>query len=100
MCSLILKTAEGPMHPSKLIGILLVAMSLSFSALADGLPETGQPAALGFSAERLERLASVFRADVDKGTIPGAVILIARKGKVAYFEAFGFQDREKHVAMR
>jgi CubicO group peptidase (beta-lactamase class C family) len=29
-----------------------------------------------------------------------AVILIARQGKIAYFEAIGFQDREKQLAMR
>ncbi len=88
------------MSPSKVIGVLLVAMSLSFSALAEGLPEVRRPEAPGFSAERLKRLSSVFQADVDKGAIPGAVVLIARDGKVAYFEAFGFQDREKRIAMK
>jgi CubicO group peptidase (beta-lactamase class C family) len=44
-------------------------------------------------------LASAFQTDVDKRTIPGAVVLIARNGKVAYLEAFGFQDREKKVPM-
>src|SRR5215470_17052135 len=90
---------EGPMNQSRLIGILLLVTSLSFPALAEVLPQAGRPEALGFSAERLKRLGSVFQADVDKGAIPGAVVLIARNGKVAYFEAFGFQDREKHVAM-
>src|SRR5258708_2582674 len=88
------------MNSSRLIGILLIATSLSFSALADGLPQAGQPGALGFSAERLKRLGSAFQADIDKGAIPGAVVLIARNGKVAYFEAFGFQDREKRIAMK
>jgi CubicO group peptidase (beta-lactamase class C family) len=32
--------------------------------------------------------------------IPGAVILIARDGKVAFFDAFGFQDREKRIPMK
>ena len=88
------------MNSRKLIGILLVATSLSFSALAEGLPPAGQPEALGFSAERLKRLGNAFQADIDKGAIPGAVVLIARNGRVAYFEAFGFQDREKRVAMQ
>src|SRR5215468_10089708 len=91
---------EGPMNQSRLIGILLLVTSLSFPALAEVLPQAGRPEALGFSAERLKRLASVFQADVDKGAIPGAVVLIARNGKVAYFEAFGFQDREKRIAMK
>jgi CubicO group peptidase (beta-lactamase class C family) len=88
------------MNQSRLIGILLLATSLSFPALAEVLPQAGRPEALGFSAERLKRLGSVFQADVDKGAIPGAVVLIARNGKVVYFEAFGFQDREKRIAMK
>ncbi len=88
------------MNSRKLIGILLVATSLSFPALAERLPLAGQPEALGFSAERLKRLGNAFQADIDKGAIPGAVVLIARNGRVAYFEAFGFQDREKRIAMK
>jgi CubicO group peptidase (beta-lactamase class C family) len=88
------------MNQSRLIGIVLLATSLSFPALAEVLPQAGRPEALGFSAERLKRLGSIFQADVDKGAIPGAVVLIARNGKVAYFEAFGFQDREKRIAMK
>src|SRR6266436_5031498 len=88
------------MNSRKLIGILLVATSLSFPALAERLPLAGQPEALGFSAERLKRLGNAFQADIDKGAIPGAVVLIARNGMVAYFEAFGFQDREKRIPMK
>jgi CubicO group peptidase (beta-lactamase class C family) len=76
-----------------------LATCFAFSALAQGLPKASQPEDVGFSSERLKRLTSAFQADVDKGAIPGAVVLIARSGKVAYFEAFGFQDREKKVPM-
>jgi CubicO group peptidase (beta-lactamase class C family) len=41
----------------------------------------------------------LFDADVGKGAIPGAVALIARRGKLAYLEAFGFRDREKKLPM-
>jgi CubicO group peptidase (beta-lactamase class C family) len=41
----------------------------------------------------------VFQAYVDQGELPGAVVLIARHGKLAFFQAFGYQDREKKVAM-
>jgi CubicO group peptidase (beta-lactamase class C family) len=77
-----------------------VATCIAFSALAQGLPKASQPEAVGFSSERLKRLTSTFQADVDRGAIPGAVVLIARNGKVAYFKAFGFQDREKQVPMK
>jgi CubicO group peptidase (beta-lactamase class C family) len=76
-----------------------VATCIAFSALAQGLPKASQPEDVGFSSERLKRVTSAFQTDVDKGTIPGAVVLIARNGKVAYLEAIGFQDREKKVPM-
>lgn len=52
------------------------------------------------SAERLGRLTAVMKAGVDKGEIPGAVVLIVRRGKVAYLESFGYLDREQKVPMR
>jgi CubicO group peptidase (beta-lactamase class C family) len=82
-----------------LIFASLTAACVAFSAFAQGLPKAGQPEDVGFSSERLKRIASVFQGEVDKGVIPGAVILIARDGKVADFEAFGFQDREKKIPM-
>ncbi|MDQ2857954.1 MAG: beta-lactamase family protein [Candidatus Eremiobacteraeota bacterium] len=53
-----------------------------------------------FDGERLGRLSGVFRADVERGVIPGAVVLVARHGKIAYHEAFGFRDRAREAAMR
>ncbi len=76
------------------------AMCIAFSAFAQGLPKASKPEEVGFSSERLKRLAAAFQTDVDKGTIPGAVVVIARNGKVAYFEAFGFQNREKKIPMQ
>lgn len=76
-----------------------VATCIAFSAFAQGLPKADSPEQLGFSSERLQRLTNVFQTDVDEGLIPGAVVLIARNGKIAYYQAFGFQDREKHVPM-
>jgi CubicO group peptidase (beta-lactamase class C family) len=77
----------------------LAATCVALSAFAQGLPRANQPEDVGFSTERLKRIASVFQGEVDKGAIPGAVILIARDGKIADFEAIGFQDREKKTPM-
>ena len=68
------------------IAILLLATSLSVSALAQGLPKADNPGEVGFSAQRLKRLSAAFQADIDKSAIPGAVVLIARDGKVAFLE--------------
>ncbi len=64
-----------------------------------GLPWVKDPETVGFSAERLQRITAIFQAEIDKGSIPGAVILIARAGKAVYFEALGYRDREAKAPM-
>jgi CubicO group peptidase (beta-lactamase class C family) len=64
-----------------------------------GLPQAEAPEQVGFSAARLERLTTVVRRDVERRLIPGAVVLLARGGRVGYAEAFGFQDREAATPM-
>src|SRR5690349_11035076 len=48
------------------------------------------PSEVGMS--RLERLTQFFKADTDAKRLPGAVVMIARHGKVVYSEAFGIRD--------
>ncbi len=57
------------------------------------------PEAQGFSPERLARIAPVMKEEIAKGTLPGAVTLIARNGKVVHFEAHGFLDAAKTKPM-
>jgi CubicO group peptidase (beta-lactamase class C family) len=54
---------------------------------------------VGISAARLEKVGGAIRAEIDKGAIPGAVVAIARKGKLVYHESFGFLDKAKGAAM-
>jgi CubicO group peptidase (beta-lactamase class C family) len=54
----------------------------------------------GMSSERLNRLTETFQRDVDAGEIPGAVVVVARNGKIAYEKAFGYQSREGNVSMK
>jgi CubicO group peptidase (beta-lactamase class C family) len=49
--------------------------------------------AAGFDAARLQRIGAALRSDTDTGVIPGAVALIVRHGKIAYFDAFGLADK-------
>ncbi len=53
---------------------------------------TGRPEEVGLSTPALERLSSAIRDRVASGHVPGAVALVARHGKVAYFESFGIRD--------
>ncbi len=57
------------------------------------------PEKVGLSKERLATIGAVVRAEIEKGQLPGAVILIARKGKIAYFESFGFLDKPAGTPM-
>jgi CubicO group peptidase (beta-lactamase class C family) len=53
-----------------------------------GLPQA-DPASLGFDAARLRDYLDLLRGDVAAGRIPGAVVLLARYGRIAVFEALG-----------
>src|ERR1700691_4986992 len=64
-----------------------------------GLAKCDRPEDLGFSSQQLGWAQKAFRMGVENGEIPGAVVLIARHGKVAFFEAFGYRDREKQAPM-
>lgn len=64
-----------------------------------GLP-AASPHEVGLSAERLERIQGVFQHEIDDGALAGAVALVARHGKVAYFETLGELDREASIPMR
>jgi CubicO group peptidase (beta-lactamase class C family) len=55
------------------------------------LPQA-KPEALGLSPVRLQRMSDAFRREVDKGTIPGATIMVARKGQIGWFDALGRQS--------
>jgi CubicO group peptidase (beta-lactamase class C family) len=85
-----------PIRPLVATLALLAALQPAFAA--DPLPRA-KPESVGLSSQRLARITSVLRADVEQGRIPGAVVAVARKGKLAYFEAIGFRDKAANVAM-
>jgi len=58
------------------------------------------PETQGFSKERLGRIADVMKGEIEKGTIPGAITLIARGGKIVHYETHGFLDAAKTRPMR
>jgi CubicO group peptidase (beta-lactamase class C family) len=62
------------------------------------LPQA-KPEALGLSSARLEKMSDAFRREIDKGTAPGVTMLVARRGQVGYFEAFGRQGPDAAAPM-
>jgi len=61
-------------------------------ALVDTPLPSAEPQALGFVPERLPRIAAALNAEIAAGALPGAVLLIARRGRLGYRETFGHID--------
>src|SRR5580704_19288210 len=59
-----------------------------------------KPEDVGLSPAALSRLSSALQDRVAAGHLPGAVALVARHGKVGWFEAFGKQDPATGAPMR
>jgi CubicO group peptidase (beta-lactamase class C family) len=99
MFPIVLTSPLGIAHrPLVRVGAVLLLSGAVLAAGADPFP-VAKPEAVGLSSARLERLAQAIKRDVDQGQMPGAVVAIARKGKLAYFEAFGFLDKAANVPM-
>ena len=60
---------------------------------------TALPQTLGFDADRCRAIAEVLQREVDIGRLPGAVVLVARKGQVLLHLAVGQQDPQSGKAM-
>ena len=87
------------MIAARMLAAVVMILVMVATAGAQGLPKAKSPEEVGLSSDRLKRLTAGLKNDVGKGVIPGTVVLIARKGKVAYYETIGFQDRENKIAM-
>jgi len=77
----------------RIITVLLGFLVLSVLAVAQDLP-TAKPETVGLSSERLARIDAAVQRSIDDKRIAGAVTLVVRHGKVAWFKAQGMADRE------
>ena len=82
----------------KKIPVLLGFLIVSLVAFAQDLP-SAKPETVGLSADRLERIAGAVQRNIDDKRIAGAVTLVVRRGKVAWYKAQGMSDREASKAM-
>src|SRR5262245_18834402 len=73
-------------------------LSSSAAAQDASLPRA-KPEDAGMSSARLGEIGKTLNADIARGRIPGAVVAIVRRGKLVYFEAFGYRDKVAGVAM-
>jgi CubicO group peptidase (beta-lactamase class C family) len=82
-----------------LLGTILVTAGYPSAALAGSVPRA-KPEDVGLSSERLARIGVAMRKHIDAGEIAGAVTLVARRGRIAHFEAHGYSDIAKRAPMR
>ncbi len=83
----------------KNLALFALIVCISAPAWPQQLPEAA-PEQVGLSKERLALVRTMMEKQIRDGKIVGGVGLIARRGKVAYFETFGDADREAHKPMR
>jgi len=80
--------------------LVLIALSAgTLIAASGGVPITSKAEEVGMSTERLARIHDAVLKHVEAKDVAGAVALVARRGKIVYFEAQGLADIEAKKAM-
>jgi CubicO group peptidase (beta-lactamase class C family) len=92
-----------PERETSMTGLRVLATSLCLLATGaafaeDPLPRA-RPEEVGLSSERLARIGETLKADIETGRIPGAVIAIARHGRLVVFDAYGWRDKAAGIPM-
>jgi CubicO group peptidase (beta-lactamase class C family) len=84
-----------------LCAILLLAFVTAGTVRADPvLPMAASPEEVGLSSAQLARIEAVTQRHVETGLVPGAVMLVARRGKIAWTKTLGFRDRAAKDPMK
>ena len=58
-----------------------------------------KPESLGLSPVRLQRMSDAFKREIEKGTVPGMTVMVARRGQIGWFEALGKQSAASSAPM-
>src|SRR5438034_2000753 len=69
-------------------GLLLVVLAWGLGA--QPLP-VAKPEQVGMSSQKLAKIGQVLKKEADDGSFRGAVVMVARKGKLVYQDAVGMQ---------
>ncbi len=88
-----IKTGSLLVGGAAVSGLELETTSLTYAEGSEGRTlREGNPAEVGMSQARLEDVAARLQNRIDRGLIPGAVILVARHGKTVLHRAFGVRE--------
>jgi CubicO group peptidase (beta-lactamase class C family) len=85
-----------------LVAMVVVATTASLPVCARELQPlaTAAPEQVGMSVERLGRITTMLKKEIADGKLPGAVVMVARKGRIIYSDAIGFQDKGANTPMK
>ena len=76
----------------------LGALALACAPLVQAQPlPVASPESVGMSTERLRNIDRFLEDEMARQRVPGAVVAIARQGKLVYYKAFGHADKAKGI---
>lgn len=80
--------------------LLLVTAQALHAQSVNNFSTVSKPEDAGMGEDRLRKIDDLLEQHVRDQNIPGAVALIVRNGKIAYYKSFGYSDVEKKSAMK
>src|SRR5579859_6349275 len=81
-----------------ILAAFLALAAPAWGLAGDPLPRA-KPESVGVSSQKLAEIAVALNREIENKTMPGAVVAIARKGKLVYYEAFGRLDDKSATPM-
>jgi CubicO group peptidase (beta-lactamase class C family) len=89
----------------RVLGVLGAAALFAFASIGSTwadplLPVAAAPEDVGLSSAQLARIEATTEKYVESGLVPGAVMLVARRGKIAWTKTMGLRDRTAKDPMR
>jgi CubicO group peptidase (beta-lactamase class C family) len=87
---------------TKIVALALLTLGLCFAQPVEprAQEQTTTTQRVAIDSQKLAAIVDWLKADVEKGRIPGAIVLVARDGQVLLHEAVGWADKDKKVSMR
>ena len=82
------------------VALTILALLAPATIQAQTTTAPAPPESVGLSPDRLARLTTSFKKEVDDKKLPGAVMMVARKGKLVYATAVGLRDPKGADPMR
>src|SRR5262245_10830115 len=80
-------------HSAGLVMAICAALTIA-TTQAQVPPQTTPPENVGLSKERLGRIRTAMEKAIAQNRLAGGIGLVARHGKIAYFETYGMADKD------